>query len=94
MDDPIPTLAEVEREHVLNALRLCGYNRTHAASVLGISIRGLRLKLHQYGAQGISVPLPTRGSKQVSLPIAEKRLQPTGDFSHSVDSARNSPAKL
>jgi two-component system, response regulator FlrC len=74
MDQSIPTLAEVEREHVLNALRLCGYNRTHTASVLGISIRGLRLKLHQYGAQGISVPPPASGSAKVGVTISNRAL--------------------
>src|SRR5262245_36231235 len=63
MNRSILTLAEVEREHVLNVLRLCGYNRTHAASALGISIRGLRMKLHEYGSQGIPVPPPKTGLK-------------------------------
>jgi len=44
----VATLAEVERRHILQTLALCGYNRTHAAALLGISIRCLRLKLHQY----------------------------------------------
>ena len=44
----VPTLAEVERRHILQTLARCGYNRTHAARVLGISIRCLRLKLHHY----------------------------------------------
>jgi DNA-binding NtrC family response regulator len=43
-----PTLAEVERRHILQTLARCRYNRTHAAKVLGLSIRCLRLKLHQY----------------------------------------------
>ena len=52
----IPTLAEVERKHVLNTLRLCRNNRTHAAKVLGLSIRGLRIKLHRYEQDGFAVP--------------------------------------
>ena len=71
MDQSIRTLAEVEREHVLNILRLCGYNRTHTASVLGISLRGLRLKLHQYGAQGIDVPPPVSGSAKPVLTVPQ-----------------------
>jgi len=67
----IRTLAEVEREHVLNALRLCGYNRTQTASVLGISVRGLRLKLHQYGAQGIDVPPRVSGSAKPVLTVPQ-----------------------
>ena len=43
----IPTLAEVERRHILDTLELCENNRTRAAKVLGLSIRGLRLKLHE-----------------------------------------------
>ncbi len=57
----IPTLAEVECRHILNTLRLCGNNRTRAAKVLGLSIRGLRLKLRGYERAGISVPLPNSG---------------------------------
>jgi transposase len=52
----LPTLAEIERRHILNTLRLCGNNRTHAAKVLGVSIRGLRLKLHSYQEGGIDIP--------------------------------------
>jgi two-component system, response regulator FlrC len=50
----IRTLAEVERKHILNTLAICGNNRTHAAKVLGLSIRGLRYKLHQYAKQGFA----------------------------------------
>jgi transposase len=57
----IPRLAEIERRHVLNTLRLCGNNRTHAAKVLGLSIRGLRLKLHEYEREGLEVPPPITG---------------------------------
>ncbi len=41
----IPTLAEVERRHILNTLHVCGNNRTHAAKALGLPIRCLRMKL-------------------------------------------------
>ncbi len=46
--EDIPTLAEVERLHILQTLAMCGYNRTHAAKLLGLSLRCLRLKLHEY----------------------------------------------
>jgi len=52
----IPTLAQLEREHILNTLALCGSNRTHAAKVLGLSIRCLRIKLRQYEQEGFDVP--------------------------------------
>jgi DNA-binding protein Fis len=49
-------LAEAERIYVLRVLKLCGNNRTHTARLLGISIRGLRMKLRKYKDEGISVP--------------------------------------
>jgi DNA-binding NtrC family response regulator len=42
------TLAELEKQHILAALRHCNGNRTHAARMLEISIRTLRNKLHEY----------------------------------------------
>jgi DNA-binding NtrC family response regulator len=33
-------------------------NRTHAANILGISIRTLRNKLNQYADEGTSIPAP------------------------------------
>lgn len=44
-----PTLAEVEKRHILRVLESCGGNRTHAARKLEISIRTLRNKLNEYG---------------------------------------------
>lgn len=46
--EEIPTLAEIERRHILETLTRCRYNRTHAAKLLGMSIRCLRIKLRQY----------------------------------------------
>ncbi len=43
------TVADVEKELILNTLDHCFGNRTHAAKILGISIRTLRNKLKQYG---------------------------------------------
>jgi transcriptional regulator with PAS, ATPase and Fis domain len=45
-----PTLAEVEKSHILAALEHCQNNRTHAAKLLDVSIRTLRNKLHEYKA--------------------------------------------
>ncbi len=45
------TVADVERELILNTLDHCLGNRTHAANILGISIRTLRNKLKEYGEQ-------------------------------------------
>ena len=45
------SLAELERQHIFAALEKTGQNRTHAARLLGISIRTLRNKLNEYGVQ-------------------------------------------
>ncbi len=46
----------VERDLILETLTHCLGNRTRAAEILGISIRTLRNKLHDYRAQGVAVP--------------------------------------
>lgn len=50
------TIAGVERQMILNTLDHCLGNRTHAAKVLGISIRTLRNKLNLYKDEGVNVP--------------------------------------
>lgn len=50
------TIADVERDMILNTLDHCLGNRTHAANILGISIRTLRNKLNQYKGEGVNVP--------------------------------------
>lgn len=57
----IPSLAEIERTHILNTLSACDNNRTQTAKVLGLSLRGLRIKLHEYANSGVAVPPPTLG---------------------------------
>lgn len=46
------TVSEVERDLILGTLTHCLGNRTQAANILGISIRTLRNKLHQYTSDG------------------------------------------
>src|SRR6185437_4913051 len=46
--EPLPSLAEIEKRHILAALEKCKGNRTHAAKLLDVSIRTLRNKLHEY----------------------------------------------
>jgi DNA-binding NtrC family response regulator len=52
------TVADVERELILDTLDHCLGNRTHAANILGISIRTLRNKLRLYADDGVAVPQP------------------------------------
>jgi DNA-binding NtrC family response regulator len=52
------TVADVERDLILDTLDHCLGNRTHAARILGISIRTLRNKLNEYDGAGIIVPEP------------------------------------
>jgi len=51
-------VGEVERDLILETLQHTSGNRTHAAAMLGISIRTLRNKLHEYVQQGTRVPAP------------------------------------
>jgi len=60
------TVAEVERDLILETLKHCLGNRTHAANVLGISIRTLRNKLNEYSADGLPVPPPGGGEPRVA----------------------------
>jgi len=52
------TVGDIERELVLQTLLRCNGNRTHAARMLGLSIRTLRNKIRLYAASGIDVPAP------------------------------------
>ncbi|HTJ56275.1 MAG TPA: sigma-54 dependent transcriptional regulator [Devosiaceae bacterium] len=52
------TVADVERDLILDTLGHVFGNRTHAANILGISIRTLRNKLNQYADEGVDIPAP------------------------------------
>jgi DNA-binding NtrC family response regulator len=52
------TVAQVECELILDTLDHCLGNRTHAAKILGISIRTLRNKLNEYVDAGMNVVEP------------------------------------
>lgn len=58
--DSIVTLAELERKHITTALHHAGQNKTHAAKTLGISLKTLYNKLHEY--EKADAQLGTNGS--------------------------------
>src|SRR5215203_5233879 len=49
------TLDDVERELILATLRYYHGNRTHAAKMLGISIRSMRNRIRRYRSEGATV---------------------------------------
>lgn len=55
------TVADVERDLIIDTLKHTLGNRTHAAKILGISIRTLRNKLNAYVQDGMNVPPPGAG---------------------------------
>jgi DNA-binding NtrC family response regulator len=60
------TVADVEKDLIIDTLQHCLGNRTHAANILGISIRTLRNKLKLYSQDGIAVPLPGEGERSTA----------------------------
>jgi DNA-binding NtrC family response regulator len=50
------TVESVERDLIIDTLKHCLGNRTHAANILGISIRTLRNKLRKYTDEGVAIP--------------------------------------
>jgi len=58
------TVSDVERDLILDTLDHCLGNRTHAANILGISIRTLRNKLKEYSDSGLSIP--SHGEQRVA----------------------------
>lgn len=58
------TVSEVEQDLIISTLDHCLGNRTHAANILGISIRTLRNKLKEYNENGVAVPMPGEGRVQ------------------------------
>jgi DNA-binding NtrC family response regulator len=63
----VHSLSEIEKRHILVTLEHCKGNRTQAAKLLGVSIRTLRNKLHEYN--GTQPGADTEESE-----IAEKEL--------------------
>jgi transcriptional regulator with GAF, ATPase, and Fis domain len=68
------SIAAVERELICETLARRGGNRTHAANILGISIRALRNKIRVYRTRGRGVPEPNsllRAIVGVGLPPSQ-----------------------
>jgi two-component system response regulator FlrC len=65
------TVEEVERELILCSLSHYHGNRTHAAKVLGISVRTMRNKIGEYATHGVAVPSP--GQKPEHEPCSSTR---------------------
>jgi DNA-binding NtrC family response regulator len=63
-------MEEVERDLILETLTHCLGNRTRAAEILGISIRTMRNKLHEYRGQGLDVPVPPAQALPMAFPAA------------------------
>ncbi|MCC6947680.1 MAG: sigma-54-dependent Fis family transcriptional regulator [Bradyrhizobiaceae bacterium] len=59
------TVAEVERDLILETLKHCLGNRTHAAKILGVSIRTLRNKLNEYADAGLPIPPPNNSGGEL-----------------------------
>jgi two-component system, NtrC family, response regulator HydG len=49
------SVADVERELILQTLKRCGGNRTSASTILGISVRTMRNKLKSFIEAGIAI---------------------------------------
>ncbi len=60
MGPVLPTLDQVEKDLIFAALKRCGNNRTHAAKMIGISLRTLRNKLSEYRQAGYREAMLTR----------------------------------
>jgi DNA-binding NtrC family response regulator len=60
------TVAAVERDLIMETLKHCFGNRTHAANILGISIRTLRNRLNEYATDGVPIPPPGGGDMRTA----------------------------
>ena len=57
------SLADIERDYILETLAHCQGNRTHTAKILKISVRSLRMKLQNYSLSGIEVVAPGKAEE-------------------------------
>ena len=75
--EPLLTLEELEKRQVLRALEITNQNRTRAASLLKISVRTLRNKLHQYRAEDPTLVLTLARNRNLPLVSPVAKPQPT-----------------
>jgi hypothetical protein len=90
------TLAEVTRAHVLDTLVHCDGNRTRAAKLLGISVRGLRDKLREYADSGITGPSSSQFTssalkRQEAGTMKAETMRRNGDNCLAVAQTTNDP---
>jgi DNA-binding NtrC family response regulator len=57
-EERLPTLAEVERQHIVHVLQRTEWNLEEASRVLGLSPVQLRRRLDQHGVQLPASPRP------------------------------------
>jgi two-component system response regulator FlrC len=50
----------------METLKHCFGNRTHAAIILGISLRTLRNRLNEYATDGVPIPRPGGGDMRMA----------------------------
>jgi len=79
-NEPLLTLEELEKRQVLRALEITNQNRTRAASLLKISVRTLRNKLHQYRSEDPTLVLTLARQRHIPLisPIANSQRNVSG----------------
>ena len=82
-NEPLLTLEEMEKRQVLRALEITNQNRTRAASLLKISVRTLRNKLHQYRTEDPTLVLTLARQRHLPLvpPIAKSPRNISGRLS-------------
>lgn len=67
------TLADVEREHILETLACCDGNRTQTARFLDISVRCLRMKLNRFGETAPRTAPADLGPLKARAPFGHSR---------------------
>ena len=71
------TVEAIERELVLQTLARCHGNRTHAARVLGLSVRTMRNKIRQMRLDGVDISAAQLGRAERRLGKATPPSVPT-----------------